>query len=135
MESGQASSGCSFSADSSFDQGLVIVEQGPCWLAQLFYDPPVWVAPAIIGFACLVAAAGLYGYRRYGLSEETKVGMLFNTTVVFGVAGGVTVLKSYGGLSYLGDALGGLAIGLALAYGLRRWCYSPLVADPESQRK
>lgn len=81
----------------SYNDTIVRVEQGPEWLAQLFYDPPLWAQqtlPLIVG---LFGAAALYAIWRVGLPDAALAEMGENIAIIAGV-GLVTLLLVKTGL-------------------------------------
>lgn len=100
----------------------------PDWLVSVLVNPPGWVPPVFYGVGILTLVGAFWGYRRWGLSETTKVSIAFNGWLVVSTAGIARVLVG-NGVAYTTAVAVAVLGGFLSAIALRRWCFWPLVQE------
>lgn len=99
---------------------FVVVEQGPPWLAELLYGAPEWLAWALQLALVVAVVAVAYLAWRVDVDADLVHDVLDALLVVGAIAGATWALTAWAPLPYLGDVVGGVAAGWALAVVVRR---------------
>jgi hypothetical protein len=85
--------------------------QGPQWFADLLYTTDPAVARGLAVLVVIAFIALFYGAYRVGVDQNTAKGMLANFLIVMLMGGSTWLLKTYAWFPYLGDVVGGAALG------------------------
>jgi hypothetical protein len=99
---------------------IVRVEQGPRWLADLLYNPPLWAQRALPLLVGVVGVVALLALWRVGLPEDVWPEIAENLAIAGCVALTTTLLTHLPG-GFLLDVGVGLVVGYSVAViGVRR---------------
>jgi hypothetical protein len=101
----------------------VVVEQGPVWLAQLAYQPPGWLRPALAVLLVAVVGLSVLGYRRHGIDEDVLGEMAtaaLTVVFVFALGFGLPSLPGGWAIETLVIGVGGWGLAQMVASGAQR---------------